>query len=48
VLAGLAYLSTHLQAEHVRGGLTMERYAEILADTVVAGLRGHKEGLPTE
>jgi AcrR family transcriptional regulator len=39
VLAGLAYLSTHLQAEHVRGGVTLERYAEILADTLVAGLR---------
>lgn len=42
VLAGLAYLSTHLQAQHVRGGLTTERYAEILADTMVAGLRGTK------
>ncbi len=40
VLAGLAYLSTHLEAAHVRGGLTMERYAELLADTIVAGLRG--------
>ena len=39
VLAGLAYLSTHLQSEHVRGGVSMERYAEILADTLVAGLR---------
>ena len=42
VLAGLAYLSTHLQSEHVRGGVSMERYAEILADTLVAGLRGGK------
>jgi AcrR family transcriptional regulator len=40
VIAGLVYLSTHLQAQHVRGSLTMERFAEILADTVVAGLRG--------
>jgi len=39
VLTGLAYLSTHLQSEHVRGGVSMERYAEILADTLVAGLR---------
>jgi AcrR family transcriptional regulator len=39
VMAGLAYLSTHLQAEHVRGGVSMERFAEILADTLVAGLR---------
>ena len=40
VLSGIAFLSTHLQAEHVRGGLSMERYAELLADTLVAGLRG--------
>jgi AcrR family transcriptional regulator len=40
VLGGLAYLSTHLQAEHVRGGVSMERFADILADTLVAGLRG--------
>lgn len=39
VLCGLAYLSTMLHAEHVRGGVPMERYAEILADTLVAGLR---------
>jgi AcrR family transcriptional regulator len=39
VLCGLAYLSTMLHAEHVRGDVTMERYAEILADTLVAGLR---------
>jgi len=38
VLAGLSYLSTHLEAEHVRGGVSMERFAEILADTLVAGL----------
>jgi AcrR family transcriptional regulator len=38
VLAGLAYLSTHLELEHVRGGVSLERYAEILADTLVAGL----------
>lgn len=54
VLAGLAYLSTHLQSEHVRGGVSMERYAEILADTLVAGLRksttqltGQPTGQPT-
>jgi len=50
VLAGLAYLSTHLQAEHVRSGVSMERYAEILADTLVAGLcnpRGSSEGKPS-
>jgi AcrR family transcriptional regulator len=42
VLGGLTYLSTHLQAEHVRSGVSMERFAEILADTLVAGLRsGH-------
>lgn len=40
VLSGLAFLSTHLQAEHVRGGLSMERYAELLADMLVAGLQG--------
>ncbi|MCX4247096.1 TetR/AcrR family transcriptional regulator [Paraliomyxa miuraensis] len=40
VLSGIAFLSTHLQAEHVRGGLSMERYAELLADTLLAGLRG--------
>lgn len=38
VLAGLAFLSPHLQAEHVRGHVTASRYAEILADTLVAGL----------
>ena len=42
VLTGLAYLSTHLEAEHVRSGVSMERYAEILADTLVAGLCGPK------
>ena len=46
VLAGLAYLSTHLLSEHVRGGVSMERYAEILADTLVAGLRGGKPASP--
>lgn len=40
LITGLAYLSTHLQADHVRGGMSMERYAELLADTLVAGLRG--------
>ena len=40
VLGALAYLSTHLQSEFVRGGVSMERFAEILADTLVAGLRG--------
>lgn len=43
VLSGVAFLSTHLQAEHVRGGLSMERYAELLADTLVAGLRGGRD-----
>lgn len=39
VVAGLVFLSTHLQAEHVRGGVSLPRYAEILADLVVGGLQ---------
>jgi len=39
VLAGLAYMSTLIPEAHVRGGVSIERYAEILADTLVAGLR---------
>ncbi|MEX1362407.1 MAG: helix-turn-helix domain-containing protein [Nannocystaceae bacterium] len=45
VLTGLVYLSPHLQAEHVRGEVSLPRYAEILADLVVGGLR-NDEGRP--
>lgn len=46
VIAGLVFLSTHLQAAHVRGDLSLERYAEILADLVVGGLRKRTESEP--
>lgn len=40
VLSGMGFISTFLQDEHVRNGVPMERYAEILTDILVAGLRG--------
>jgi len=39
VLTGLAFLSAQLEEQYVRGNMEVERYAEILADLVVRGLR---------
>jgi len=38
VIVSLAIVSVHLSEEHVRGGVPMERFAEILVDTLIAGL----------
>ncbi|MEM7158046.1 MAG: TetR/AcrR family transcriptional regulator [Myxococcota bacterium] len=39
MIHGLAFISVHLHEPHARGGLSLERYAEILVDTIIAGLR---------
>ncbi len=39
VLTGIAFISIHLHEEHTRSGVSLERYAEILADTLIAGLK---------
>ena len=46
VLTGLVFLSPHLQAPHVRGQVSVERYAELLADLLIAGLRNDKGNEP--
>ncbi len=43
VVAGMAFASVHAQDEHTRGGLPLGRYAEILVDTLIAGLRGGRK-----
>ncbi len=42
VLAGLAFFSSQIEQEHVRRGLSIDRFAEILADLIVGGLRRPK------
>ena len=44
VITSLAYLAPHLNAEHIRDGLDVERYATILADLIVDGI--HPGGEP--
>lgn len=44
VIVGLAFTSTHFYDEHVRCGVPIERFAEILTDTLIAGLRGGSKG----
>lgn len=39
MILGLAFVSTHFHDEHVRGGVPFERFAEVLAETIIAGLR---------
>lgn len=38
MITGLAFVSIHFEDEHVRGGVPLSRFAEILTDTIIAGL----------
>ncbi len=45
VITGLGFVSIHLHDEYARGGVPLTRYAEILVDTIIAGLRnGNRKG----
>jgi AcrR family transcriptional regulator len=50
VLTGLSYFAGMLASEQVRGGLSIERYSELLAQMVVEGLvassRGERSSIP--
>lgn len=46
VMVGLGMLSPLLNHEHIRQGMTPERYAEILTETVLGGLAREKDRTP--